>query len=192
MCPQICIKFKCSPRGQGKTERERGTKYQIIQYRAVLSRPVYAKPDWGTWNLLSDKLPRVGYWTTDLMVYRRPSSYGVLQSADKVKSCQQTKQNTWSQYLLVSVLYIFLIARGSINKCCAYWWNFPWEIQWVNIYKFDASPKINMLVMLLYLIHQWQIYEAQGGKAPMSHPRMGVVPFGTTDHCLTLDLFTYG
>lgn len=85
MCPQICIKFKCSPRGQGKTERERGTKYQIIQYRAVLSRPVYAKPDWGTWNLLGDKLPRVGYWTTDLMVYLRPSSYGVLQSADKSK-----------------------------------------------------------------------------------------------------------
>lgn len=24
----------------------------------------------------------------------------------------------------------------------------------------------------------------------MSHPRMGVVPFRTTDHCLTLDLFT--
>lgn len=85
MCPQICIKFKGSLRGQGKRHTERGSKYQIIQYRAVLSRPVYAKPDWGTWNLLGDKLPRVGYWTTDLMVYRRPSSYGVLQSATKSK-----------------------------------------------------------------------------------------------------------
>lgn len=77
------------PGGTGK-KRERGGKYQIIQYWAVLSRPAYAKPDWGTWNLLGDKLPRVGYWTTDLMV-----SYTIILwcvSLQK-KSKVVTKQN---------------------------------------------------------------------------------------------------
>lgn len=90
MCPQICIKFKCSLEGQEKREREGANIRSSMQYWAVLSRPVYAKPDWGTWNLLGDKLPRVGYWTTDLMV-----SYTIILwcvSLQK-KSKVVTKQN---------------------------------------------------------------------------------------------------
>lgn len=106
------------PEGTGK-KRERGGKYQIIQYWAVLSRPAYAKPDWGTWNLLGDKLPRVGYWTTDLMV-SYTISYGVLVCRKSQKLSPNKTKHLKSVF--ISICPIYFSYQKRVNKyCCAYW-----------------------------------------------------------------------
>lgn len=89
MCPQICIKFKCSLEGQEKRERE-GANIRSSSTGPFCPDQCMLSLTGGHGILLGDKLPRVGYWTTDLMV-----SYTIILwcvSLQK-KSKVVTKQN---------------------------------------------------------------------------------------------------
>lgn len=113
------------PGGTGK-KRERGGKYQIIQYWAVLSRPVYAKPDWGTWNFIRWQitqgwvLDNRPYGNATLWYLNIPSSYGVLVCRKSQKLSPNKTKHLKSVF--ISICPIYFSYQKRVNKyCCAYW-----------------------------------------------------------------------
>lgn len=117
MCPQICIKFKCSLEGQEKRERE-GANIRSSSTGPFCPDQCMLSLTGGHGILLGDKLPRVGYWTTDLMV-SYTISYGVLVCRKSQKLSPNKTKHLKSVF--ISICPIYFSYQKRVNKyCCAY------------------------------------------------------------------------